>query len=93
MKSTAPASAKTTLSWAAAWRSSDEAGADDEPIVLGIARGGQIAHGGERGFEARNRAKTGNQPENPGLLALAIGGKAKADTYLLAEGAVSDEQQ
>ena len=70
-----------------------EAGADDLPFVLGIAGRGQIADGGEHGFETGDCVEAGNEVEDLGLLALPVGGEAEALVHLPAEGAVADEQQ
>ena len=62
-----------------------EAGAHDLPVLFGVAGRGQSADGGERGFKAGNSGQSGDQIEDAGLFALAVGREAQALIDLFAE--------
>ena len=70
-----------------------EAGADDLPVFVGVAGGGQEADGGEGGFEAGDGGESGNEVEDLSLFALAVGWKAEALIDLLAKAAVEGEDE
>ena len=70
-----------------------EAGAHDLPVFFRVAGRGQRANGGQRAFEAGNGGQLGDQFEEAGLFALAVGGKAQALIDRFAESAIAGEQQ
>ena len=93
MKSTRAGFGKGDLQFARGVAQQREAGADDLPFFLGVAGWGQVADGGQGGFEAGSGGECGDQFKQAGFFALAVGGEAEALVDRLAEGAIAGEQQ
>ena len=70
-----------------------ETGADDLPVVLGVAGRGQIANGGDGGHKAGDNREARDEVEHLCFFNLTFGWKADALVYLLAKAAIFCEEE
>ena len=68
-----------------------ETGADDPPVVFGVAGWRQCSDGGQRGFKAGNGVERCDQFENAAFFPLEVSRKAQALINLFAESPAARE--